>query len=289
MSDPVPKFVVGKDIIPYEEESVSISAARKCNTAKTMLSFMITVSILSLGFWIFTKQPIGNLKFLIIFAIINAITFLTTTVTRINALKYIPTGISYPIIRVSTIFVVAFSIFYFKDTLSYYQFAGIILAVAVVFILYKNDKEDKIKNFKIGLSLTLVAMITSALSTTAQKFASLYVNKLSYITLAYVINIFLVLALSKQIAGPTNNKNKKAKKGDAWLIGLFLGIFNFIGFFYVLKAYSIGPLSIVAPLHDMNFIIAIILATIVYKEKLTKRRILGIVLSVVSVILLSIS
>lgn len=32
MSGPVPKFVVGKDIIPYEEESVSISAARKCKS-----------------------------------------------------------------------------------------------------------------------------------------------------------------------------------------------------------------------------------------------------------------
>ncbi len=265
-----------------------VSAARKCNTAKTMLSFMITVAILSLFFWIFTKQEIGDIKFLIFFAIINAIFFLATTVTRINALKYVPTSISYPIIRVSTIFVVAFSIFYFKDTLSYYQFAGIILAVLVVFILYKNDKEDKVKNFKIGLALTFIAMITSALTTTAQKFASLYVNKLSYITLAYFINIFLVLMLNKQIAGEVKSNSKKSTR-DAWLIGLFIGIFNFIGFFYVLKAYSLGPLSIVAPLHDMNFVIAIILATIIYKEKLTKRRVLGIVLSVVSVILLSIS
>jgi hypothetical protein len=33
-----------------------VSAARKCNTTLTTLSFMITVSILDLGFWIFTKQ-----------------------------------------------------------------------------------------------------------------------------------------------------------------------------------------------------------------------------------------
>jgi drug/metabolite transporter (DMT)-like permease len=265
-----------------------VSAARKCNTAKTTLAFMITVSLLGFAFWIFTKQELGKINFLIIFAIINAIFFLATTVTRINALKYIPTSISYPIIRVSTIFVVAFSLFYFKDNLSYYQLVGIILAVLVVFILYKNDKEDKVKNFKIGLALTFIAMITSALTTTAQKFASLYVNKLSYITLSYIINIFLVLILNKQIAGKVKNNSKKSVK-EAWLIGLFIGIFNFIGFFYVLKAYAIGPLSIVAPLHDMNFVIAIILAAIIYKEKLTKRRILGIVLSAISVILLSIS
>ncbi len=263
-----------------------VSAARKCNTAKTTLSFMMTVSILGLIFWVYTKQPIGNIKFLILFAVINAITFLATTTTRINALKYIPTSISYPIIRVSTIFVVAFSLFYFKDSLSYYQFVGIILAVAVVFILYKNDKQDKIKNFKVGITLALIAMITSALTTTAQKFAALYVNKLSYITLAYFINIFLVLILSKQIAG---ENNKKKSNVDARIIGLFIGIFNFIGFFFVLQAYAIGPLSIVAPLHDLNFVIAIILATLIYKEKLTTKRILGIVLSVVSVILLSIA
>ena len=265
-----------------------VSAARNCNTAKTTLSFMITVFILSFAFWIITKQPLGEIKFLIFFAVINAIAFLATTTTRINALKYIPTSISYPIIRVSTIFVVAFSILYFKDSLSYYQFAGIILAVAVVFILYRNDKEDKIKNFKLGLSLTLIAMITSALTTTAQKFAAIHVNKLSYITLSYIINIFLVLILNKQIAGKVKSNTQKSKR-DAWMIGFLIGLFNFVGFFCVLQAYSMGPLSIIAPLHDLNFVIAIILATIVYKEKLTKRRILGVILSVVSVVLLSIS
>jgi drug/metabolite transporter (DMT)-like permease len=264
-----------------------VSAARKCNTALTTLSFMITVSILSLFFWVYTKQPLGNIKYLIIFAIINAIFFLITTATRINALKYIPTNISYPIIRVSTIFVVAFSLFYFKDNLSYYQFAGILAAILVVFILYKNDKEDKIKNFKTGLLLTIIAMFASALTTIIQKFASLNTNKLAFITSSYIINIFLVLMLKKQIE--RQNNSKKGKKKDAWLIGLFIGIFNFIGFFFILQAYSKGPLSIAAPLHDLNFVIAIILASIFYKEKMTKRRIAGIILSIISVILLSIS
>ena len=51
-------------------------------------------------------------------------------------------------------------------------------------------------------------------------------------------------------------------------------------------ALSIGPLSIIATLMGMHFLIAIILSAIVYNEKLKAKTVLGILLAIVAVVFL---
>jgi drug/metabolite transporter (DMT)-like permease len=268
-----------------------LSAFRKCNSALTTLSFMITVAILSVVAFFITHGKIENAWLILLFGILNSIFFLITTITRMEALKHIPTSVSYPIIRMGTIIVVIFSLIYFKDSLSYYQILGIILALVVIFILSKNEEKEKTKNFKLGIWLTIAALITSALTGITQKFASLHVDKLPYIAISYVINIFLSWALLTKLGGKTKitKKQKQQRTRDAWIIGFFAGLFNFFAFYSILTAYSMGPLAIAAPLHDMNFVIAIVLSAIFLKEKITTRRVIGVILSIVAAILLSLS
>jgi uncharacterized membrane protein len=73
---------------------------------------------------------------------------------------------------------------------------------------------------------------------------------------------------------------------DALIIGVIMGLINFAGYYSFLKALSTGPLSIIASITGMHFVISIILSALIYKEKLTLLRILGIFLTVLSIILL---
>jgi uncharacterized membrane protein len=65
-----------------------------------------------------------------------------------------------------------------------------------------------------------------------------------------------------------------------------MGLLNFAGFYAFLSALAIGPLSIIVSIMGLHFIIPIILSTIIYSEKLTPLRILGVLLTTVSVIFL---
>ena len=65
-----------------------------------------------------------------------------------------------------------------------------------------------------------------------------------------------------------------------------MGLINLAGFYAFLSALSLGPLSIIVSITGMHFVIAVILSVIIYKEKLSARRILGIVLTVASVVFL---
>jgi drug/metabolite transporter (DMT)-like permease len=272
-------FLMGTQRFLYK-----VSAERRCNTAWTTFSFMATVAILSSILFLVFEETITNLRFLCLIALINSAAFLLATVTHIEALKNIPASVAYPIIRLSAVFVVIFSILFFKDRLSFYQIIGIVLAMVVIVLLTRDFGDDTTSygRRKRGFMCIFVALIAGAAAIISSKFAAMYTNKMAFIAISYLASTFFALGLRKRLQTEEANENPK----DALLIGLVMGTINFAGYYSYLKALSTGPLSIITSITGMHFIIAIILSGLIYKEKLTPSRILGISLTVVSIILL---
>jgi uncharacterized membrane protein len=65
-----------------------------------------------------------------------------------------------------------------------------------------------------------------------------------------------------------------------------MGVLNFFGFYAFLTALESGPLSIIALIAGMHFVIAVALSVLLYREKMTPRRILGIGLTLLAVVLM---
>lgn len=261
-----------------------VSAEKRCNTAWTTFSSMTTVFVLSSIFFFTSGGSVINIRFLLLISLLNAVFFLATTIAQMEALKHVPTSITYPIVRLNTVIVVLFSIIYFKDNLSIYQIGGIILAIAAIQILTRQDKGAKIehKNFRLGIILTIIAFLTAAMTTIITKFASVSVNQMAFIAVSYAYNSIFSISLRKKLQ--TEKENPRHR--DAMIIGFFIGLLNFIGFYLILKIYAVGILSIAVPLIGLSFVISILLATWIYKEKLTLNKILGIILAIASIILL---
>ncbi len=272
-------FLMGMQRFLYK-----VSAEKRCNTAWTTFSFMATVAILSSILFLFLEETVTNLPFLCFIALINSAAFLLATVTHIEALKNIPASVAYPIIRLSAVLVVIFSILFFKDRPSFYQVIGIVLAMVVIVVLTMDFGDDATSygRRKRGFLCIFVALIAGAAAIISSKFAAMYTNKMAFIAISYLASTFFALGLRKRLQTEEANENPK----DALLIGLVMGVINFAGYYSYLKALSTGPLSIITSLTGMHFIIAIILSALIYKEKLTPSRILGISLTVVSIILL---
>ena len=89
-----------------------VSAEKRCNTAWTTFSFMATVAVLSSVLFLVLEETVTNLRFLLFIGLVNSVAFLLATVTHIEALKNIPASVAYPIIRLSAVFVVIFSILF---------------------------------------------------------------------------------------------------------------------------------------------------------------------------------
>lgn len=261
-----------------------VSAERQCNTAWTTFSFMATVAVLSTILFGLSETGVPDIPFLLFIALVNSTSFLVATLTHIEALKHIPTGVAYPIIRLSTIIVVIFSIVFFKDPLSLWQIVGIVLAMVVIFILTRDlhpDQETR-KNIKRGILFVFISLLAGAVASISSKFAAVHTHKMAYIAVSYTAATLVSFALREKFQTEEAEPNHR----DAILIGLVMGIINLAGYYTFLKALSSGPLSIIASIGGMHFVIAILLSRLIYKERLTRWRLLGLFLTIVSIILL---
>jgi drug/metabolite transporter (DMT)-like permease len=261
-----------------------VSAERNCNTAWTTLSFMGTVALLSAVFWFFSAETLKNPTWLLALAAINSLTFFVDTVVTIEALRYLPTTIVYPLTRLSAVFVVIFSLLYFKDSLNGYQVSGIVLAIGVILTLtrFSEEERQKSRHFRKGFLLIGVAVLTGSVAAVSSKFAALYTNSLAFIALTYSLSMVFSLGLQK----PFEKEGASRRYGEALLIGLLVGLINFGAFFTLLQAMKTGPLSIIVPVVGMNFVLANILAVVIYREKLTVLKTAGILMAVLSLLLM---
>jgi len=272
-------FLMGTQRFLYK-----VSAEKRCNTAWTTFSFMATVAVLSSILFLVLEETVTNLQFLLFIGLVNSVAFLLATVTHIEALKNIPASVAYPIIRLSAVFVVIFSVLFFKDRPSLYQVIGIVLAMVVIVLLTRdvNDETSSYGRRKTGFLCIFVALIAGAVAIISSKFAAMHTNKMAFIAISYIASSVFALGMRKRLQTEEANENPK----DALLIGFAMGLINFAGYYSYLKALSTGPLSIISSIIGMHFIIAIILSALIYREKLTPSRVLGISLTLVSIILL---
>jgi len=261
-----------------------VSAERNCNTAWTTFYFMATVTILSTTLFILQGAPVYNHNFLFLIAIVNSTTFLATTISQIEALKRLPASTVYPLIRLSLVLVVIFSLIFFEDTLSEFQLLGILFAIIAIAILTRQFSSDKNpgKNIKYAPIFVFIAVLSSSISTISSKFAALYTNKMAFIALSYAASTIFSFGLRNKLHNEKIHSNHK----EAFVIGCIIGFINFAGFYLYLKALSEGPLSIVASIVGMHFVISVILSSLIYREKLSPLQKIGISLTIFSIILL---
>lgn len=261
-----------------------VSAERECDTAWTTFSFMATVTVLSVVFFLSRRETLTDARMLLLTAGINSASFVLGTITHIEALKHLPSGVAYPIIRLNMVVVVLFSVLFLHDRVSLHQVLGILLAIVVIVILTRDAEERKgsLGSIRKGLLLVFVSLISGSVASISSKFAAVYSNKLGFMALSYFLGTLFSAALIRTSGKERSGGSRK----DAISIGLLMGLINFVGFYTFLTALSVGPLSIIVSITGLHFVIAVLLSVIVYKEKLSRTRILGMALAIASILFL---
>ncbi len=271
-------------LLGFQRFLYKVSAERRCNSAWTSFSFMATVAVLSTALFFVFRETVQNVYFLLFIALANSLTFFIATLSNMEALKNIPAGVAYPVIRLNAAIVVVFSIFYFGDRLSVYQGGGILLALGAVVILARDTagRKNNLGNTKRGFLFVGISIMAGALAAISSKFAALHTNKMAFMAVSYTLATLFSFSFRKIAQSADTNPRQK----EALLIGFFMGLINLAGFYCYLKALSTGPLSIVTAITAMHFVIAVILSTLIYGEKLNGWRISGISMTILSMLLL---
>lgn len=102
--------------------------------------------------------------------------------------------------------------------------------------------------------------------------------------LAVAIRVAVVLVFAAAIAVATKQVKLDAVDSKAWTYLVLSGIATGLSWICYFKALSLGPVSAVAPLDKLSFVIAMILGFLLLKEKVSTHLVTGAALIVVGVL-----
>lgn len=261
-----------------------VAAEKKYQTAWTTFSFMATVTLLSTVVFFFQETSHSDLSKLFWISLINSGAFLIGTVTHIEALKYLPTHTVYTIIRLNVVVIVVLSILIFQDQLGWMQGLGILFAVGAMVLLTREARGEAVISPKSqkGIFFALISLGAGAAAAISSKFAAMYTDKMAFIALSYFMGMLGALGLKQW----SRKKDTDGGFLKTLPIGVAMGLLNFAGFYAFLTALTTGPLSVIAAITGMHFVIAIVLSMLIYKEKISRIGIAGVCMTIISILLL---
>lgn len=189
--------------------------------------------------------------------------------------------------KLSLVFPVFFSLLYFDEKITGLKYGGLTLAlVAVSLTVYKKDVQKTKWTY---IALPLILFVGSGITDSMIKYVQ--ATQISEEqTTAYTTFVFftafvcgLIISLLK------TSRQSKPFHGPSWLLGLFLGLVNFGSLWFFINALNKSNLesSLVFALNNMTIVaLSAMLGAFIFREKLNKFNLAGIVLAIISLYIL---
>ncbi len=182
---------------------------------------------------------------------------------------------------------------YEYEHLNMVKIVGLIFALLSFYLIFKQDKKEKIQWIKILLPLFI--FIFSGANDSLMKYIREMYFKTSNIDInseiLFVGSLFSISFISGIfILGPlTIIKKERIELKSLWA-GIILGIANFFSALTMFKAMGYFESSVFFPIFNVGIVsLSAIIGIIFFKEKMSKINYIGLVLALVTILILAIS
>lgn len=191
--------------------------------------------------------------------------------------------------KLSLVIPVLFSWWLYNDNMNAVKVIGIILAFPAVYMATKLKEKLPINTFY----LPAIIFILSGLLDTYIKYMQHYHladenHQSAYTTTAFAVAAVLGTIL---VAGRTIVKKEHILPKNI-LAGVLLGLPNYFSIYYFIRLFDSGIMdsSSIVPLNNTGIVLATtFVAILLFKEPANRSRVLGVVLTVISILLIALS
>lgn len=188
--------------------------------------------------------------------------------------------------RISLVIPVACSYWIFNEAIPALRWTGIITGfIALFFILNKGGKTS-------GTNPVYLLLVFLGYGIIDVLFKQVALQK----TIPYTLALFYIFCgcfiFSSFITIVSLIKKKLTIGKSAVFYGVLLGLFNFLNIYFYLKAhqsFAQNPTTVFATMNFGVILLGTLTGAVYFKEKLSKKNILGLVLAVVAIVLVVVS
>jgi len=219
----------------------------------------------------------------ILFGLAAGFFLVLSNILLLESMTHIDISICSTIYRLNTIGVVILSFLFLDESINIIKISGVLLGILAVMLLFqKKNPSSGDFNFSLYFGLSILASGLRALYGVTSKGALMHNADPDLILLTVA---FCWIAGGVLYAAFKENKilftSKKA------LYSLISGILVFLIVNFLMLALEYGEASIVIPIANMSFIIALAVSVTLKMEKLTMLKIAAVLSALVSIIFLS--
>ena len=236
-----------------------------------------------------------------VFTIVLGVVFGAVTalqgITNIAALQVGPMSYTSVIISFSTLISALSGVMFFDESLGWAQIAGIVLMLASFVLAAKSDGDEKKANLK-WLFLCLIAFVATGGIGVMQKVhqSSEYLSELNafliiaFISSAVLCSIFAALLKRRESRfADAKEKGNKSKKRFWLLLGIMIASGACVAVNNKFNLYLSGVMDSAVFFPIVNgggLVLTTLAAVLLFKEKLSKKQWIGVVLGIASVVFL---
>ncbi|OKY76904.1 MAG: hypothetical protein BM485_00705 [Desulfobulbaceae bacterium DB1] len=230
-------------------------------------------SIISFSFDILTIQ----------YGVLAGIILAAANISLIEGLTHIDVSLGSTVYRLNTIGVVILSFVFLSESIEFYKLTGIMFGIISVLLLYKSNNGKTVsRTTKIFFWLVVFASLLRAAYGVVTKIGLLAsVDKNAIILLAALCWIVGGAFYAKYVEKRFIVTKRKA------LYSLVSGVLVFCIVNFLILGLKVAQASVVVPIANMSFIIALLLSVLMGTERMDLKKIVAIAFAVGSIVLLS--
>jgi len=197
--------------------------------------------------------------------------------------KYAGVAVTAISSRMSVIIPVSLGFLVFGDTAGWTKISGIILALVAFYFTSKRNKTVKVntKYVYLPLLLFLAVGINDSMLKVAEHF---FISGDFVVFLATAFGIALILGIIVLLVKGRNETFALRNIGA----GIVLGLLNWFSTLYFLKGLDIFQVSFFVPVYNVGVVaLASLLGFVLFKEKPTVSKLIGIGLAILAIVLIA--
>jgi drug/metabolite transporter (DMT)-like permease len=239
--------------------------------------------------WFFFGNSNFQFEFIIL-VFLNSIFYTISVIFKIKSLKKISTTeffLTYKIF--STMSIVTIAWVFFNETLTNFQLFGFFIGFFVFILLFEKPKpslnkinnKNNINKKKFGYAFLFISIFFGVFANIANiNIKYMDFNFFNFLLLDGISGFLFVILINFKNG---DFKKKKNHLFENLKIIVFSGFLKYLAVIFYIFTFTLIPFGIATKINSFSILVPIFLSAILLNEKITKKQIIAIILSMVSI------